>query len=224
MRKYLYATVAAAALAAAPAAYADIIFSATGGGTGDNILFGAKEQATTITGFTNMGNTPVTFSTLSGQTLVQPGSGQADIMCAAACINGGSTNTNMQLNSLEIKIGGGFAATELISDLNFGEGAFTINVTDQMGATFTFTLGNGSNFFDLTAINGEVITDVQITDNGTISPAGWNDYKQPRITVCTLQSNNTCTPVTGVPEPASLGILGTGLMLLSMLGWKRYRG
>src|SRR5438270_13449865 len=45
--------------------------------TEENILFGAKETGTTITGFTNTSNLPVVFS--SSQTLTQGASGQADV-------------------------------------------------------------------------------------------------------------------------------------------------
>lgn len=162
----------------------------------------------------------MTFSTLTDQTLIQNASGQADIYCGSNCVDGGAKNTSSQLNSLEISLAPGYGSTDFIGNLVFGEGTAQISVTDQTGATFTFDLGNGQNFFTLTATNNEVITDIQIIAEDPSATFGWNDFKQPRISgVCTL-TDHTCTPIP-IPEPATLTLFATALLGLGLFVRRR---
>ena len=222
-RKALLATSVAMGVATfGGAAQADITFTPGNnpGPNEENILFGAQFTGqTSFLGHTNQSNVPIIFSLIPGAkdgetSIGTNGQGQADIVCTGTCgtDSAGGANGN-QLTDLEIKVGAGFGATDFIGNLDFGEGTAQIKVTDQVGAVFDFVLGNGQNFFTLNAINGEVITDIQITElaldaNGFF---GWNDFKQPRISgLCTLQGA-TCTAIL-VPEPSSLALFGAGLV------------
>jgi PEP-CTERM motif len=214
------ALVCGVALGGLAPAHATILFSPTGGSTGDVVQFESQFAGqTAFFGDVNQGATPVEFNTiagaLNGETGIGTnGKGQADIVCSTGCGTDAKGGANgMQLTDLEIKITGGFAVTKFIGNLDFGEGTANIKVTDQMGAVFNYTLGNGQNFFTLTAINNEVITDIQITESAPDNHGdfGWNDFKQPRVEgVCTLVGT-TCTPVS-TPEPASIALLGLGLL------------
>jgi hypothetical protein len=79
------------------------------------------------------------------------------------------------LNSLEIRIGGGFGVTTFYGNLRNGLGTFSIEGIDQFGTAFPATLGpltGGVNNFTLRATGDELITEVMITAAAG-SPAHW---------------------------------------------------
>lgn len=230
-RSTLLATAAVLALCAVPAS-ASIIFLPGNHPQADeqNIMFEAPDLIpnTTQTGDTNKSNSPVIFDTTftapasskglsgSGQNIVADGEGQANLICttgATACVNNGGVLDN-QLNSLEMKPGPGLAWTDVVANPDFGTGTMNVFAQDNLGNNFDFALGNGQNFFTLVATGGEVITDVQMSQEaGTAGPFGWNDFKQPRVSgVCVLETPTSCVPIpVSVPEPMGLPMAGIAI-------------
>jgi hypothetical protein len=200
-------------------AFADIVFQ-TGNhpqANEQNILFEASELGTSLdNGEVDHSGAAVSFDSLTNQLLNQQAKGQADIFCALNCTNNGG-NESSQLNSIEMKAGkdaNGIltAWTDAIINLDFGIGTAHVVATDNLGGTFNFDLKNGENFLTMVVVPGtnEFITDIRVTGVGT--PFGFNSFKQPRVSgVCELVSATSCSPIE-TPEPASLGLLGLGLL------------
>jgi hypothetical protein len=196
-------------------AFADIVFTLGNNPEPgeENISFGGTETGTTIQGTTNQSNQTVFFSSLTGQDLLQQAQGQADILQ-----NVTKPQQNSQLTSMDINLTGAnttngtglanptLGFTDFIMNPLNGSGTATVQAFDNFGQTFTYDLGNGQNFLTLTTINGEFITDVQIT----VAGGSFIEFKQPRISgVCTI-SGGGCTPVP-VPLPGAVTLFGSVL-------------
>jgi hypothetical protein len=150
----------------------------------ESVLFGASASGSTITGLSASSNQAVNFSS-TANTLVQ-GSGAADI----------SANSGL-LSDVTVSPGVGF--TDLIANIDAGASGGTATVTTiASDGTFTSTLNllSGSNFFTLLA-NNDTLSSVNISSQGFLNLSG--------ISISGLAG-------AGVPEPASLVLLGTALL------------
>lgn len=176
-----------------------------------NILFGSKETGSTITGFVkNSTDSPiVTFSTLTGQTLLQKAKGQADIYQDVGNVN------NSELTSLEITVPQGYGFSDFIMNPLNGTGSLTVTVFLTTNQSFSYNLGNGSNYLTITSTGG-LMNEIELSFAG----AGYfQQFKQPRISG--VEYNNVPIPT---PEPNGLAIFGGGLIGLGLLSrWARRR-
>ena len=159
--------------------------------TDENILFGGTNlnDALLITGDTNMTNTRIAFSG-AGETLTAPSSGQARVEASDGSLTALTIAPYLS----------GTAFTSVILNLNTvrnssGTVDFSIDASDGL---FTFTglsVGNGENFFTITATNGETINSLSFNTTATLA-----DVRQVRI------------GVQAVPEPTSMAALGLGAL------------
>ena len=200
MRKLLFATTALFALSGA--AQADIILDTNGqGGTGNNVIFSTNVGGGLILGRLNGQNDEVVrFRDLSGN----------------GSFSGATNGNDIKINNtsdLDITVFDRdnlvqLAVTRDIFSIK-GDGTLFIRATAReadgsfLDFNFSQVLHNGQNGFDLQAINGETIWDVDLRVVG----GSIQDFEHFRIDV---------TPqVAAVPEPATwammiLGFLGVG--------------
>jgi len=174
--------------------------------TDENVLLNKGTTGNTVFGTTNQTAQSVSFNSLV-QVLSEPANGQARIEAA-------SGNNLLGLNSISVP-GGTF--TSLIFNEFFGSGTTTITLSGLTASnqpeslTQSFSLGNGSNFFTMTAVNGERLTSVGFT-----SPGGFTDLRQVRIGGAALN------PI--IPEPATIILMGVGVAAVAGYSWRRRPG
>jgi hypothetical protein len=162
----------------------------------DNVLLNPATDVLTVTGTVGQNNLLVNFTSTSGSHLLSANpSGQATV-------SGGTGND--PLTQLSFGLANNATFTRAVFNINAAvDGSVTIHVTgiNINGGSFTdvFTVdANGQNFFTITAINGQLIQTIGL------SGVAMEDVRQVRI--------GGGEVVQSVPEPASMFLLGSGLV------------
>jgi hypothetical protein len=137
------------------------------------------------------------------------GSGNLGVSGGQAVLVGGSGN--VPFSNVTVQLENGATFTKLILNIDVTAGLppptqvqFTVNYTLAGGQVFNqvFTVDtNGQNFFGIEAAEGAVINSVTIQG---LAPTTFQDINQWRI--------GGFAPASNVPEPASLLLLGSGLI------------
>lgn len=162
----------------------------------DNVLLNPATNVLTVTGTVGQNNLLVNFTSTSGSQLLNANpSGQATV-------SGGTGNAPFTQLTFGLANNGTF--TRAVFNINAAvNGTVTITVSgiNITGGTFvdTFTVdANGENFFTVTAINGQLIQTIGL------SGVQMTDVRQVRLGGGEIVEN--------VPEPASMFLLGSGLV------------
>ena len=165
----------------------------------DNVLLNPATNVMTVTGVVGPDSLVVNFTSSSGSGLLNANpSGQATV-------SGGTGNT--ALTQLTFGLANNDTFTRAVFNINAGtSGSVVIHVEgiNIDGGFFEddFTVdANGQNFFTVTAINGQLMTSISLT---AINGAVFEDVRQVRLGGGDIAET--------VPEPASMVLLGTGLI------------
>ncbi len=197
IRHFITGLAAAAVIATAAPASADIVFTIGNvPQTDENVLLTNNDTGMTIFGETNVTSTTVQFT--STQNLRTQGSGQARIEAVSG-----------DLDNVAISVPG-FTFTSLIFNPRDGDGDLEVTVNANDGVfTFSYALGNGQNFLTITAINGETINSVSL-----LADDGFSDLRQVRV-------GGFAPVIVDAPVPMSLALFGVGLAGLIGFGRRK---
>lgn len=176
----------------------------------DNVLLNPATNVLTVTGTVGQNNLLVNFTSTSGSGLLNANpSGQATV-------SGGTGN--IALTQLTFGLANNDTFTRAVFNINAAtDGSVVIHVegVNINGGFFEddFVVdANGQNFFTVTAINGQLITSISLT---AINGATFEDVRQVRLGGSEI--------VETIPEPASMVLLGTGLLGAAAGFRKRFR-
>jgi len=176
----------------------------------DNVLLNPATDVLTVTGIVGQNNLVVEFESSSGSGLLNANpSGQATV-------SGGTGNT--ALTQLTFGLANNDTFTAAVFNINASvSGSVLIHVEgiNIDGGFFEddFTVdANGQNFFTVTAINGQLMTSISLT---AINGAVFSDVRQVRL--------GGGEVVETIPEPASMLLLGSGLLGAAASLRKRFK-
>jgi hypothetical protein len=171
----------------------------------DNVLLNPATNVTTVTGTVGQNNLLVDFTSTSGSGLLNANpSGQATV-------SGGTGNTQLSF--------------ELANNATFTRSVFNINAATDgsvlirveglniIGGFFQddFTVdANGQNFFTVTSINGQLMTDISLT---AINGATFEDVRQVRL--------GGGSVVSTVPEPSTWAMMLLGFAGIGFMAYRR---